>query len=113
MNERDRRIIEKIAQYCERIKTNLDRYNDSYDAFCSDLLFQDACCMCILQIGELAGALSDEARQQHSSIPWRIIKDTRNVYVHAYGSIDIHTVWSTLHEDIPPLYEACRAILEN
>ena len=45
--------------------------------------------MCVVQIGELVSQLSDETKAQNKAIPWRIIKDTRNFYVHAYGAIDI------------------------
>ena len=74
-------------------------------------MFQDACCMCVVQIGELAGLLSEETKHKNRAIPWRIIKDTRNFYVHAYGAIDIPSVWDTLNEDIPALKSACEEIL--
>ena len=48
--------------------------------------------MCVVQIGELVSQRSDEVKAQNKAIPWRIIKDTRNFYVHAYGSIDIPSV---------------------
>lgn len=74
-------------------------------------MFQDACCMCVVQIGELVSQLSDAVKQQNTSIPWRVIKDTRNFYVHSYGSIDIPSVWDTLLNDIPMLKTACEQIL--
>lgn len=76
-------------------------------------MFQDACCMCVVQIGELVSQLSDAVKQQNTSIPWRVIKDTRNFYVHAYGSIDIPSVWDTLLNDIPTLKEVCEDILSH
>ena len=33
--------------------------------------------MCIVQIGELVGQLSDEMKRLHPAEPWRTIKDTR------------------------------------
>ena len=99
--------------YGQRIADNLDRYHQDYAAFETDYLFQDACCMCVVQIGELAGQLSDDAKQQSTSIPWRIIKDTRNFYVHAYGSIDLPSVWDTLINDIPALTAGCRKLLSD
>ena len=67
--------------------------------------------MCVIQIGELVSQLSDEVKAQNKAIPWRIIKDTRNFYVHAYGSIDIPSVWDTLANGIPALKNACEEIL--
>ena len=106
-------ILEKITAYCGRIGENLDRYENSYAAFRTDNLLQDACCMCIIQIGELTGQLSEEIRSAHPEIPWRVIKDTRNFYVHAYGSVDLPSVWETLQNDIPQLRAACESILEE
>ena len=97
--------------FCQRISDNLERYHHNYTAFENGHLFQDACCMCVVQIGELVSQLSDEAKQKNSAVPWRIIKDTRNFYVHAYGAIDIAAVWDTLEHDIPALSTACAEIL--
>ena len=69
--------------------------------------------MCVVQIGELVSQLSDDAKAQNRAVPWRIIKDTRNFYVHAYGSIDVLSVWNTLLHDIPALQDACRSILND
>lgn len=110
---RDRIILQKIDAYCQRIADNLARYHNEFSAFETDYMFQDACCMCIVQIGELVSQLSDEIKADNCAIPWRVIKDTRNFYVHAYGSIDISSVWNTLTQDIPPLQIACRDILNH
>ena len=67
--------------------------------------------MCIVQIGEMVAQLSDEIKTLHPAVPWRTIKDTRNFYVHAYGSIDIPSVWETLQQDIPMLKASCKEIV--
>ena len=95
-----------------RIEDNLKRFDVSFDAFLKDHLFQDACCMCVVQIGELASQLSDEAKKNSPAIPWRIIKDTRNFYDHAYGSIDLPSVWNTLTADIPKLKNECCKLIK-
>ena len=69
--------------------------------------------MCVVQIGELVAQLSEETKAKNAKIPWRIIKDTRNFYVHAYGAIDIPSVWDTLSSDIPALMNACEEILKD
>ncbi|MCD8398151.1 MAG: DUF86 domain-containing protein [Lachnospiraceae bacterium] len=113
MEHRDYTIIQKIILYCDRIENYLSENQISYDVFLKNPMYQDACCMCIVQIGELAGLLSDEIKSAYKNIPWRVIKDTRNFYVHAYGSIDLSAVWSTLTHDIPPLRESCVGIIKN
>ena len=108
---RDRIILQKIISYCGRIRDNIERNQRDFAVFEQDYMFQDACCMCVIQIGELVAQLSDEIKKENEAILWRIIKDTRNFYVHAYGSIDVLAVWSTLLQDIPALEAACRRIL--
>ncbi len=103
----------KIVEYCLRIENNLSRYAYNFESFEREYLFQDACCMCVVQIGELVSQLSEEIKEQNSAIPWRIIKDTRNFYVHSYGSIDVSSVWNTLLYDIPELKNASETILQK
>ena len=106
---RDRLILQKIVLYCQRIVDNLDRYRHGFSAF-----EQSGCLLYVRrQIGELVSQLSDEVKAQNKAIPWRIIKDTRSFYVHAYGSIDIPSVWDTLVNDIPALKTACEEILTH
>jgi len=99
--------------YCGRIQNNLERYENNREAFLNDYMFQDACCMCVVQIGELAGLLSEETKALNKTVPWRIIKDTRNFYVHAYGAVDLNAVWDTLLNDIPVLKSACEKLLTS
>lgn len=111
MERRDAILLKKLVSYCDRIQSNLERFSYSYEAFEQDHMFQDACCMCVVQIGELVTQLSETAKGETTSVPWRVIKDTRNFYVHAYGDVDVSSVWETLNHDIPALRDACAAIL--
>ena len=71
IENRDRLILNKIIGYCDRVRDNLNRYQSSYEAFQQDYLFQDACCMCVVQIGELVAQLSEEAKQRGHEAPRR------------------------------------------
>ena len=113
MQQRDRDILEHIIGYCDRIAGYLDRHENSKSGFLEDLMCQDACCMCIAQIGELAGHLSEEYKSAHADLPWREIKDTRNFYVHNYGGIDLEYVWNTMTMDIPVLKQKCQTSLKQ
>lgn len=109
MKPRDQELVRRILRYCQRISDYLQRIDISKESFLSDPMVQDACCMCIVQIGELCGLLSEELRQRHPEIPWRAVKDTRNFYVHNYGSVDINFVWDTVTNDIPGLQRWCNS----
>lgn len=70
--------------------------------------------MGILQIGELAGSLSEAYRARTSeTIPWSNIKGMRNIVVHNYGSVDEGLLWETAMKDIPVLLAFCNAELER
>ncbi len=113
MNQRDRVIIEKIIIYCERIHEYLISYQFEREVFLNTSILQDACAMCLVQIGELSSLLSEDTKQKTSQIPWRIIKDKRDFYVHNYGAVDLDSFWIALNEDVPLLQQQCRDFLQK
>lgn len=54
-------------------------------------------------IGEAANRLSDDFRQQHSTIPWKDIIGMRNILAHQYDDVNADEVWQVIHQDIPEL----------
>ena len=107
INERDRAILEHIVSYCVDIEEAVARFGKSYAIFSSDKEYRNACAMCVLQIGELSGHLSEEFRFSHKEMPWNAIKGMRNVIAHKYGSISVETVWEAIERDIPDLKAFC------
>lgn len=63
-------------------------------------------------VGEAAANVSDGFRSEHPEIPWGAIIGMRNRLVHAYSSVSLDVVWSTIREDVPPLIVALESILE-
>lgn len=111
MKNKDIQVLKKIVKYCEDISLLLRQYNTSYDSYRLDISFQYSCNMCIIQIGELVGRLSDEVRIANPDIPWAAIKKMRNLHAHDYENVDLNIVWVTLTEDIPVLKEKVSKIL--
>ena len=85
MNNKDRLILQKIVEYCDQISETCSVFGNSLEGFSNSHIFQNACCMCILQIGELTGKLSD------------ILEST----------------WETIRSDSPDLREKCQRLLES
>ena len=83
--DRDASILEHIVSYCEQIELTVDRFGDSYDTFQTDAIYRNAAALCILQICELVGKLTEDFRDSHDAIPWRKIKAMRNIVAHSYG----------------------------
>ena len=59
-NDRDTSVIERMIKYCEDVEVLLERFDRSFDNYTNDISFQYSCNMCIIQIGELVGRLSEE-----------------------------------------------------
>ena len=111
VHERDLSILRHIRDYCQQIELAVKRFGRDYSVFDSDPVYRNAVAMCILQIGELVGHLSDAFREEHSQIPWRQIKLMRNIVAHRYGTVDNSITWDVVEQDIPQLSQYCAAIL--
>lgn len=107
MNSRDRIVLMKIIQYSDEIQATINRFDLSREKFISDFVVKNAISMCILQIGELVGTLTDEFKAANETIPWREIKAMRNIAAHNYGEIDNDILWETAIYDIPDLKKFC------
>ncbi len=68
-SERDLSILQHILSYCVQIDETVERFGADSDLFVRDTVYHNAVSLCILQIGELVGNLSDEFRTSHPSIP--------------------------------------------
>ncbi|MBD5531263.1 MAG: DUF86 domain-containing protein [Lachnospiraceae bacterium] len=111
MKNEDNLIIKKMIKYCNDVNILLTRFNMDFERYKTDISFQYACNMCIIQIGELANRLSDEQKEGSKNIPWRAIRGMRNLHAHDYENVDLEIVWNTLLEDIPVLKQSLEKLL--
>lgn len=111
-NEKDLRIIKHIADYCDQIESTVARFGDDFSIFDSDQIYRNAVSLCILQIGELVGILSDEFKNSTTEIQWKQIRQMRNIVVHRYGAVDTTITWDVVKDDIPVLKTFCNNILQ-
>ena len=107
---KDTEIIKRIIEHIENVYDAQKRFGNEYIIFASDKDYFNSVCMSLLQIGELAHHLTTEFTSAHAGIPWKNIIGLRNVVVHGYGQLDKETIWSTLTDDLPDLYQKCKAI---
>ena len=109
--DRNISILEHIVGYCDQIEETIRRFGNDYGVFSTDAIYRNAAALCVLQIGELAGKLTDEFRAEHPGAPWRQIRGMRNIVAHSYGTVDPEITWEILTEDIPkPKAYCCRII---
>lgn len=106
-------ILKKIIGYCNEIAETEAYFGNSFEVFKANSIYRNAVAMCILQIGEISGLLTDEFKAKYDGVPWKNIKGMRNIMAHKYGSIDITTLWETVENDIKVLKKYCEDILRE
>ena len=111
--ENNKDVIEHIYKHCQTINDAIRCFGNSYESFCENVHYRNDVSMCLLQIGELAKHLSDDFIDfTKNEIPWKQIRCMRNMFAHAYGSMKIDEIWTTIIEDIPILVDFCNRQLE-
>lgn len=105
---RDKNILSHIVKYCEQIEETTALFGADYDTFCANNTFRNACCMCLLQIGELSNSLSEDFRAAHAAIPWKQIRGFRNIIAHAYGTVEPQIVWEIITTELSRLKDYCQ-----
>lgn len=113
MKNRDIIILKKILDYCTQLEEACDMFHNDYNTFVSNSVFQNACCMCILQIGELCKVVSEELKTQEKAVPWKEWCGIRDVFAHQYSNLDHESAWSTIQHDLPELKNAVDKILKS
>ncbi len=114
MKSKDVTILRKILDYCRQLEEACDMFSNDYNAFVGNSVFQNACCMCILQIGELCKVISEELRMQEKAVPWKEWCGIRDIFAHQYSNLDCQAAWDTIQQDLPELKtEIDRILKEN
>lgn len=88
-------------------------FHNDYNLVKGNSVFQNACCMCILQIGELCKVISDELRMQEKTIPWKEWRGIRDIFAHQYSNLDYESAWDTIQRDLPELKKEVGQILKG
>jgi len=97
--------IEKIEKYSNDFLNADDFYYDSKSF--------DATMMQFIVIGETISRLDNEFKASQAQIPWKKIKDFRNIIAHDYFGIDPEEIWDIIKEKLLPLKNDIAMVLEN
>lgn len=64
-------------------------------------------------VGESAGKVSAEFRDQHPQIPWTLITNMRHRLGHAYFDVNHDILWTTAVESVPELLAQVDRLLSS
>ena len=84
VGKRDAQVLLSIQKYCDEIGETMRFFGDSEEAFMNSYVYRNACAMPMQTIGELVKSFSDEFLEHSEEIPWKLIRDMRNIFAHAY-----------------------------
>jgi len=108
---RDDTTLLDIARAARRVlefKQGLDK-----TAFLNDPKTQSAVLHQLLILGESVKRLSDEFRDQHPAIPWRLMAGMRDKLIHEYDDVDLDEVWNVAEKDVPHLVQWLEPLLPS
>lgn len=99
----------KIA--CARIQQFIEGMDLA--KFTTDFMCQDAVIRRIEIIGRASTKIDPLFQEEHSEIPWHLMRGMRNRLIHDYNEIDIELVWQTIQNDISDLKKKIESILKD
>ncbi len=110
MSDRDsllylRDMLESIAAI-ESFLTGIDR-----DSFAQDRKTHSATIRELEIIGEASGNVPEAIRNLNPDVPWRVLKDFRNVLAHHYFGVNVDIVWDIVQRKLPELKVQIEEIL--
>ena len=113
MKNNDIKALIKIVQHSVEVKETIEIFDLDFDSFKKNHVVKNAIAMCILQIGELSGKLTDEFKSTHTEIPWQYITATRNRLAHDYERADMQILWDAASISVPELKLYCENIVNK
>jgi len=111
MKKDDAVYLHHILSAIERIETYSKGV--SFQEFQQRYLLQDGVVRQLEIVGEAARNLSADFCINYPEVPWSQIIGLRNRIAHAYFDIDLGIVWEIVQEDLAPLKEQVKLILEG
>jgi uncharacterized protein with HEPN domain len=85
----------------------------SFEEFIKDRKLILAVERCFEIIGEAARHVPDDLQTRHPQIPWRKLREMRNLISHVYFKVSRTIMWDTIEEVLPPLVPKLRELLEK
>jgi uncharacterized protein with HEPN domain len=95
--------ITKIQEYTKGL---------DYKGFQDDTKTVDAVIRNLEIIGEAARHVPEDIATKYPEIPWKDMRDMRNLLSHEYFGVNAQILWETIQTDLPPLLHQLKALLQ-
>ena len=102
-----------IIQMLERAERIFEYTAAGPTEFLHDRKTQDAVMRSFEIMGEAAKRLPSMIRDQAPEIPWKRLAGFRDVLIHQYEGVDLEEVWKRVSEDLPPLVQSLKLLLQK
>jgi uncharacterized protein with HEPN domain len=96
--------IQQILKYAQNVEKDKLQQDDEKQAA---ILYR------LIIIGEATKRLSNDFREQFSTIPWRQMAGLRDVVIHDYDELDFDILWNVIHINLPDILPEIQATLES
>ena len=105
--------LQLIVRYGERLLALKDELDLSAESLNADYRLQWLITTPLYNIGEQAYGLSETFVEEHADVPWQMIAAFRHRLVHDYEGTNWTLVASILDEEIAPLVDEAKRILDD
>jgi uncharacterized protein with HEPN domain len=109
----ERTDLQFIQDILESVKAARD-FVVGYDlqSFSSDRKTKSVKIRELEMIGEASSRISAEKKDAYPDVPWRLLKDFRNVLSHEYFGVNNEIVWDIVQNKLPKLQTQIEKIIE-
>lgn len=105
---------QRIADIIENIEHVEDFTRGlTFEEFRADLQKVMAVERCFEIIGEASRHVPDPIKARVPEIPWRDLREMRNVISHVYHAVSMKLLWTTIRRDLPSVAPRLRELLEQ
>ena len=97
----DLQFIQDILESTNAALSFVEGYD--FDLFTGDRKTKSAAIRELEIIGEAASRISVDKKNIYPDVPWRLLKDFRNVLSHEYFGVNDRIVWDIIQNKLPSL----------
>ncbi|MDO9509631.1 MAG: DUF86 domain-containing protein [Thermovirgaceae bacterium] len=111
MQPKDYTRLKHMMEYAEEAKDLA--IETTRDKLATDRKLELALTRLVEIIGEAAARVSTQTREKYPDIPWIEMIGLRNRLIHGYDAVDLDILWDILMEDLPPLIQRLKVLLDK